>query len=53
MQGGPPFIPPELLMSMMNDLTRGGVGGDIPNFQYSGPPPRGPASAPGGIGVGG
>jgi hypothetical protein len=36
-------------MTMMNDLARGGVGGDIPNYSYNAPPPRGPAGGPIGV----
>lgn len=36
MSSGPAFIPPELLMNMMNDLSRGNVGEGFPN---NGPPP--------------
>ncbi|CAF1636252.1 unnamed protein product, partial [Adineta ricciae] len=48
--GGAAFIPPELLMSMMSDLARGGVAGDMPDFSANAPP-RGPGGAP--VGVGG
>ena len=48
-QGGASFPPPEILMSMMNDFTRGGFVGDInafpPNFS-----PQGPTGAPSGVG---
>ncbi len=46
--GGAAFIPPELLMAMMNDLTRGGIGGGIPGFPPNmPPPPHGPAGVGG------
>ncbi len=38
-------------MSMMTDLARGGVAGDVPNYSGNGPPPRG--AAPGATGIGG
>jgi hypothetical protein len=37
-------------MTMMNDLTQGGGGDDIPIYRSNAPPPRGPAGAPTGIG---
>ncbi len=37
-------------MTMMNDLTRGGAGQDIPTYPPNAPPPRGPGAAPTGVG---
>jgi hypothetical protein len=37
-------------MSMMNDLTRGGVADDIYTYPSNAPPPRGPTGVPGGVG---
>ncbi|CAF1483949.1 unnamed protein product [Rotaria magnacalcarata] len=44
--GGSPFIPPELLMTMMNDLTRGGFRDGMTSGSFNGPPPRGFAGGP-------
>ena len=51
MSGGSPFIPPEILMNMMNDLTRGNMG---EGFPANGPPPpqasrAGPYAGPAGV----
>jgi hypothetical protein len=48
MQGGAAFIPPQLLMAMMNDLARGGMGGQMPGFPTNmPPPPQGPIGVEG------
>ena len=53
MSGGPQFIPPELLMNMMNDLTRGNLGDNLAGFSGNTPPPQasraGPYAAPTGV----
>ncbi|CAF4098435.1 unnamed protein product, partial [Rotaria magnacalcarata] len=44
---GSAFIPPQLLMAMMNDLARGGMEGEMSGFQGNmPPPPRGPGGVP-------
>ncbi|CAF3065762.1 unnamed protein product [Rotaria socialis] len=48
--GGPgssPFIPPELLMTMMNDITRGGFRDGMTSGSFNVSPPRGAAGGPG------
>lgn len=48
-QAGAAFIPPELLMAMMNDLARGGMGGEMSGFppNMPPPPPHGPIGVEG------
>lgn len=47
-QGGPAFIPPQLLMAMMNNLAQGDMGGEIPSFPPNmPPPPHGPMGVEG------
>ncbi|CAF3149028.1 unnamed protein product [Rotaria socialis] len=47
---GSAFIPPQLLMAMMNDLARGGMEGEMSDFPGNmPPPPRGPGGVPSGL----
>ena len=51
MPGGAAIFPPELIMAMMSDLQRAGMGGgEMPGYPTNmAPPHRGPGGAPTGV----